>query len=65
MAAISSVNSVAATQQINPIDQLQQKQVAHQQKAQQNQAPQDTVHLSKAALAALGTGDVNNDGDHH
>jgi hypothetical protein len=30
-----------------------------------SETPQDTVHLSKAALAAQASGDVDHDGDSH
>ena len=61
MAAIGSISSVSAAL----LNQIQQGGAQQQQKPVQTQAPQDTVHLSKAALSALGSGsgDPDHDGD--
>ena len=62
MAAISGISSASAVQQI-----LQTQQSVAQQKPAPAQVQQDTVHLSKAALSALGSGsgDADHDGDSH
>ena len=62
MAAIGSISSVSAAL-LNQIQQNSAQQ--QQQKPAQTQAPQDTVHLNKAALSALGSGsgDPDHDGD--
>ncbi len=52
---VSSANAV-------PASSIQQTPPAP--KAQAGSSPQDTVHLSKQALAAAG-GDVDHDGDSH
>ena len=63
MAAIGSINSAAAAPQIQ---QTQASAVQQEQlKAAQSQPPQDTVHISKAALSALGSGDADSDGGSH
>jgi hypothetical protein len=58
MSAISSISNVSAAYT------RQAQQSAPQPKAQPSPA-QDTVHLSKAALAALKGGDADHDGDSH
>jgi hypothetical protein len=58
MSAISSISNVSAAYT------RQAQQTAPQPKPQQKPV-QDSVHLSKVALAALKGGDVDHDGDSH
>jgi hypothetical protein len=59
MTAIGNLSSVGAAH-APPAHQN-----APQSKTQQSQSGPDTVHLSKAALAALSGGDADHDGDSH
>ena len=61
MAAIGSISSVNAALLAQIQGTAQQQQPPKPAQA----APQDTVHISKAALAALGSGDSDHDGDSH